>query len=172
MFTIISTVNNASKAKEYLLKGLARQTSKHQLIIIDNEKGSFKSAASAYNSATQKATGDYLMFVHQDVFLPTNNWLQQAEDALSSLSKTGLVGVAGMVKPKAISQLDACLRFFTLKRMYAEKIWFLKYGRGNVIHGKNRSLWHANQIKDPSHSANCRRTIADYSSRSIQENKI
>src|SRR5215218_2751672 len=47
----------------------------------------FKSAASAYNAALHEATADYLLLVHQDVYLPAGSIARLAEmlEQLSAL---------------------------------------------------------------------------------------
>lgn len=148
MITIISIVNNPQIAREHLLKGLSRQSARHELLLINNKHSTFKSASAANNFASRKATGDYLMFIHQDVFLHSRNWLKQAEDTMSSLSKIGMAGVAGMIKPKFLTQLDVCTRYYMLMKLGALRLWFLKYGRGNVLHGTNKCSWGGSSISE------------------------
>ncbi len=67
---------------------------RHEYLRIDNTKSSFGICA-AYNLGVKKATGDIIVFVHEDVFFITQNWgikLLQKFDADSSL---GCIGVAG-----------------------------------------------------------------------------
>ena len=68
----------------------------YELIVIDNSKEYFGSAAEALNPGGAKAKGEYIMFVHQDVQLCSNTWLEDAEKLLSDFSDLGLAGVAGM----------------------------------------------------------------------------
>jgi hypothetical protein len=77
MISVISVVNNDLTATDYLFRGLRQQNVKYELIIIDNKKSAFTSASKAYNSVIKKVSGDYLMFIHQDVYLPSRNWLRE-----------------------------------------------------------------------------------------------
>jgi predicted O-methyltransferase YrrM len=55
VISIISIINNDKIAKEFLLRGLSRQNTQYDLILIDNKNSSYKSAAQAYNEASAKA---------------------------------------------------------------------------------------------------------------------
>ena len=50
-----------------LLKSLQNQDADYELILVDNTNNRFKSAAEALNDGAKKSSGDFLMFVHQDV---------------------------------------------------------------------------------------------------------
>lgn len=43
----------------------------------------------------EKAKGDYIMFVHQDMWLGSDSWLEDAERVLASIPDLGVAGVAG-----------------------------------------------------------------------------
>ena len=139
MISVISIVNDKHVAEEYLLKSLSRQRARFELFLVDNTKKVFKSASRANNVTSLKATGDYFMFIHQDVFLLSKNWLEEVENWLSTLSQVGLVGVAGMVKPSFVNL--SYPSFVLLDQLGMCRLWFLRYGRGNVIHGSNKSPW-------------------------------
>ena len=110
MISVLAVINNETIAREFLLKGLSKQNSKFELLLIDNRNSTYKSASQAYNHEGIKASGDYLMFVHQDVLLLSRNWLKEAEEWLSTLSHVGMAGVAGMLKPRFVSQFEICSR--------------------------------------------------------------
>lgn len=95
MISIVCVNNNEQILSNYLLKSLKNQTLDYELIIIDNTKGTFKSAAEALNYSGRKAKGKYIMFVHNDVNLSSNKWLEETEKMLDSLSNLGIAGVAG-----------------------------------------------------------------------------
>jgi len=95
-FSIICVYNNKKILEKYLLSSLKKQTEKYQLVLLDNTKNRFKSAAEALNYGAKKAKGKYLMFVHQDVELQGKDWLKKAENSLSAISDLGIAGVAGM----------------------------------------------------------------------------
>jgi hypothetical protein len=141
MISIISIINNNSIAKEFLLRGLSIQNAKYDLILIDNRSSSYKSAAQAYNEGSAKAKGDYLMFIHQDVLLPNCNWLKDTEESLSSLSDLGIAGVAGMIQPTFLNDFELWTRYRLLKKLDLLKVWYYRYARGNVFHGREKKPW-------------------------------
>lgn len=96
MFSIIVVFNDERALNEILLKSLSNQTTKFELTAIDNTKGQFKSAAEALNYGGKQANGKYIMFVHQDVDLGSNSWLENVEKALDDIPDLGIAGVAGM----------------------------------------------------------------------------
>jgi hypothetical protein len=141
MISVISIINNNDIAKEFLLRGLSRQNTPFDLILLDNKDHSYRSAAQAYNEGSAKASGDYLMFIHQDVLLTSNNWLKEAENSLSTVSNLGVAGVAGMLQPIFVNDLEVCARYYLLKKLDLIKVWYYRYGRGNVFHGHEKKPW-------------------------------
>lgn len=80
----------------------------HEIILIDNSKNSF-SIFEAYNIGIKKSKGEILCFMHDDVFLHSNNWGQTLEKIFASDSQIGLIGIAGSrVKSKAPSAWWDC----------------------------------------------------------------
>jgi len=149
MITVISIINNRHIAKNYLLKGLDKQTAKYELLLVDNTASVFTSGAKANNTTASKASGDYLVFIHQDVLLRSKAVLQLIEDQLSTLSRVGLAAAVGMIKPRVINQFEAYTRYLVLLRLGLGPLWFRHYGRGNNLHGLNMSPWGGLFIKDP-----------------------
>jgi hypothetical protein len=149
MISVISIINNNDVAKKYLLKGLHSQTTKYELLLIDNTASVYTSGSQANNLASLEATGDYLMFIHQDVLLRSKNGLKQVEDWLSTLSKVGLAAAVGMIKPKFINQYEAYARYLSLLRLGLLHLWFLRYGRGNNLHGSSMSPWGGRFVTSP-----------------------
>ena len=96
MVSIIVVYNNERTLNEILLKSLKNQTVKFELIKLNNTKRQFKSAAEALNYGGKKAKGKYIMFIHQDVELDSDSWLENTENYLESMSNLGVAGVAGM----------------------------------------------------------------------------
>lgn len=112
---------------------------------MDNTGNRFSSAAEALNQGGRKAKGDYMMFVHQDVDLLFETWLENAEKILDLLDNLGVAGVAGfpenqephvivsnikdsippkpvgvnISKPKKVHSVDECL-FFVPKKVFKE----------------------------------------------------
>ncbi|MCL0094943.1 glycosyltransferase family protein [Dehalococcoidia bacterium] len=100
MISIVSVYNNEDILKDWLLKSLENQTAEFELIKVDNTRNTFKSAAEALNRGGKKAKGNYLMFVHQDVDLSSNTWLEDVEQMLDSIPNLGIAGVAGRSEGK------------------------------------------------------------------------
>ena len=85
VISIICVFNDKKILNKYLLESLKDQTAHYELILIDNTKNKFKSASKALNYGTKKAKGNYLMFIHQDVSLCSDTWLDEAEKIIESL---------------------------------------------------------------------------------------
>lgn len=95
MLSIICVFNNKDVLEKTALKGFANQAAHHEIIAIDNRDSSFNSAASALNHGARQAKGAWLLFIHQDVLLLSDNWLESAEKILDQEQPEGWVGVAG-----------------------------------------------------------------------------
>ena len=96
MISIVCVYSSKKTLNDILLKGLENQTVKFELIPVDNTRNRFKSAAEALNYGGGKAKGKYIMFVHQDVELPSDSWLENVEKYLEEVSDLGIAGPAGM----------------------------------------------------------------------------
>jgi len=96
MISVVCVYNNERILKDALLKSLENQTVEFELITLDNRDGRYSSAAEALNSGGKKANGDYIMFAHQDMWLYSESWLEEAERILESIPDLGVAGVAGM----------------------------------------------------------------------------
>jgi hypothetical protein len=105
MISIVCVFNDRKVLDEYLLKSLKIQTVPYELILIDNTNKQFLSAPAALNYGGKNAKGDYLMFVHQDVDLSSDNWLANIEESLNSLYNLGAAGVAGKSKDGLVSNI-------------------------------------------------------------------
>lgn len=81
---------------------------KFELIIIDNSQNNY-SIFEAYNKGILQSKGDYLCFIHDDIFFHTQNWGSVLNNIFQSDSKIGLIGVAGSkVKTKMPSAWWDC----------------------------------------------------------------
>jgi len=130
--SIICVYNNRKKLNDYLIQSLNKQTVSFELLTIDNTAGDFRSAARILNETARKAKYKYLMFVHQDVEMDSNDWLANAQRDLDSLYRLGAAGVVGiseqglassvftgdpayfvgterLYKPVQVQTLDGCL---------------------------------------------------------------
>ena len=98
MISIVCVFNDWEVLERFLLRSLDTQTAPYEMHLVDNTNGRFKSAAEALNFGGQQATGKYIMFVHQDVYLASTVWLESVENTLDTLPKLGIAGVAGKTK--------------------------------------------------------------------------
>lgn len=95
MISVVCVYNNKKILNDFLLKSLRNQTVDYELILLDNTRRQFKSAAEALNYGGKKAKEKYIIFVHQDVDLSSNSWLEKVEKMLDSIRNLGVAGVAG-----------------------------------------------------------------------------
>ena len=95
MISIICIYYNQKVLDDNLLKSLETQSTDYELILLDNTNNKYNSAVEAINYGTKKAKGDFLMFVHPDVNILSDRWLENVEKTLLSLKDLGLAGVAG-----------------------------------------------------------------------------
>jgi len=102
MISIVTCFNDRDILDNFLLKSLHNQTSEFELIALDNTKNIFKSASSALNFGGKKAKGKYIMYVHQDVDLHSNKWLEEVEKCLDDFPNLGIAGVAGKKNTKGV----------------------------------------------------------------------
>ncbi|MBT9150847.1 MAG: hypothetical protein DDT40_01026 [candidate division WS2 bacterium] len=100
MISIVCVYNNEDILNNWLLKSLKNQTAEFELIKIDNTRNTVKSAAEALNYGGNKARDKYIMFVHQDVDLSSNTWLEDVEKMLDSIPNLGIAGVSGASEEK------------------------------------------------------------------------
>ena len=123
------------------------QTANYELILIDNTNNKFNSAAKALNYGGNKAKGKYIIFVHQDVYLSSESFLNDLEITLDSLNDLGIAGAAGkseanklivsnlkegtppklagkiqINKPVKVQTLDEC--FFIIPKVVFDKLKF------------------------------------------------
>ena len=96
MISVVCVYNNEKTLRDILLKSLANQMAEYELITLDNTGNRYGSAAEALNYGGAKAKGDYIMFVHQDMWLGSDSWLEDVEETLKSIPDLGVAGVAGM----------------------------------------------------------------------------
>lgn len=97
MISIICCFNNEEMLENMLLESLKKQTLPYELITLDNSKGEYPSAAIALNEGAKKSSGDYLMFVHQDVELLERDFLVNMVDVINSYKNEEVIlGVAGV----------------------------------------------------------------------------
>lgn len=99
-FSIITLAYNIENYKK-LLNSLRIQEGVHsiEIIGIPNYHNSFKSIFEAYNRATEVASGEILIYCHDDIIVP-NDWLKTVRDVISNLELNkvpwGVLGPAGV----------------------------------------------------------------------------
>ena len=98
MLSIICVYNDHDKLEHRLLASLSQQSAAHQLCLVDNRAGTFRSAAEALNYGAKNAEGDWLLFVHQDVSFLSAQALVTIENSLLACSRLGWAGVVGQDK--------------------------------------------------------------------------
>jgi ubiquinone/menaquinone biosynthesis C-methylase UbiE len=96
MISIVTVYNNEKLLNEILIPSLKRQTINYEFLPLDNTNGNFKSAAEALNFGGKQAKGKYILFVHQDIELDSDSWLEKAEKLLGGIPDLGIAGVVGM----------------------------------------------------------------------------
>jgi hypothetical protein len=110
-FTVVCVYNSKLTLEKYLTPGLARQTMPFELRLVDNTTQRFGSAASALNHGAKDATGDYLVFVHQDVELLSPTFFQEAARQVQAQPNLGIAGVVGASEVNgALSLVGRCLQ--------------------------------------------------------------
>ncbi|MBU2575181.1 MAG: glycosyltransferase family protein [Elusimicrobia bacterium] len=134
VFSIICVYNDEGILNNWLLAGLKDQTRGFELIKVDNTGGAFKSAAEALNYGAKNAKGEYLMFIHQDVRLISEDWPARAEKFLRDMRDLGVAGVAGMVKTKNPGMIS----FGTIPT--DNRVWEIYHGHKKELSVYNRIL--------------------------------
>jgi GT2 family glycosyltransferase len=97
IITLVCVFNNKNILNNYLLNSLKNLHLNIEIILLDNTKGKFSSAAEALNYGGKKAKGKYIIFVHQDVKLYSNVF-DKITKILNKLPNLGIAGVAGRKK--------------------------------------------------------------------------
>ena len=165
MLSIICPYNNKGILESLLQKSLKNQKDvKYETILIEAKQHGFGSAAETLNYAGSKATGDYLIFVHQDIVFENAFVLKQIND-FSENNEFGIAGVAGCIVngkrvltisnichglkhekasnhkinvPKAVISLDECL--LIVPRKVFNKIKFSDIGKTWHLYGTDYSI--------------------------------
>jgi len=96
MISVVCVYNNQRILRDVLLKSLDTQTVNFELITLDNTDNKYCSAAEALNCGGEKGKGEYIMFAHQDIWLDSNSWLEEAEKVLASIPDLGIAGIHGV----------------------------------------------------------------------------
>lgn len=97
--SVICVYNKEEQLERQLQKSLLFQATEYEFVGINNALGQFVSAAAALNYGAEKATGDILIFSHQDVFLKTETELLELAEAIASCQIGTIVGTQGVREP-------------------------------------------------------------------------
>ncbi len=95
MISVVCVYHKREMLKRVLLESLEQQC-EHELFLMDNTTGFWKSAAAALNAGAKLATGKYVMFVHQDVEFGGPDYLANLEGVLDGIPNLGIAGAIGM----------------------------------------------------------------------------
>ena len=102
--SIVCVYNNIRILQEVLSYSLKSQTFRDfELISIDNTQNDYQSAAEALNYGVTIASGDFIIFVHQDImFYSTDaiSTLWRSVNELDALDSPVILGSAGAVISK------------------------------------------------------------------------
>jgi hypothetical protein len=93
-WSVIAAVNNEEVTKSCLLRSPDLRFASEMLL-----QRNYRSASVAYNEAIEQAKSDFLVFVHQDVYVPAG-WIGAVQNAVTVLSQKdpdwGVLGVWGI----------------------------------------------------------------------------
>ncbi len=95
MITFVTAFNNVATLKQNMLSSPCIQSGKYQVII----KQGGASASLTYNLCLNEAVNDYVVFLHQDTFLPTAwdyNLVTDIENIQKQNIKWGVIGCYGI----------------------------------------------------------------------------
>lgn len=95
MLSVVTVFNRPDVLQRCLKDSLADQSEQLEFIEVDNSSGQFDRAAAALNWGAQRASGEWVAFVHQDVHLIGENWTRNLQRVLERLRPSGWVGVMG-----------------------------------------------------------------------------
>jgi len=96
--SIISVFNDPEVRRQCLDRSIEahRDEATVEYLPINNVDGSFATAGAALNRGVALATHDYLVFVHQDVYLHSLRALEEAAGVLAEDERIGLLGASGV----------------------------------------------------------------------------
>lgn len=100
--SVICVYNDENAYLNQLVKSLDQQDTEYELIAICNVDNSFCSAAAALNYGASSATGDVLVFSHQDIYFKTERELRKLAEAIGSCPTGTIVGTQGVKEPSKI----------------------------------------------------------------------
>ena len=108
----------------YLADSLNAQNMPCERIFVDNSANRFSSAAAALNYGAQKATGELLLFCHQDIRFKDEAALADLVDACTALNAGDVGGIAGAICVDGKKVTKTNITHSMQEIRYAEKDWF------------------------------------------------
>jgi hypothetical protein len=102
VISVICVFNNREILESCLLKSLSKEENTFDLVLVDNTEKAFSSAASALNYGAQKAKGNFLAFVHQDVVFGEKFSLSELENQMDALPVGSIAGAAGRADEEGV----------------------------------------------------------------------
>lgn len=93
--SLITVYNNLTLLNEMIDSAKKQLNVDVEYILIDNREHQFLSAASALNHGANQATGDVLVFLHQDIEFETNYALKKIYD-FANENKSVIFGASGV----------------------------------------------------------------------------
>ncbi len=97
--SVICVYNNKKQYNEQLLCSLNNQDFDYEMIGVDNTDKRFSSAASALNYGVEQASGDILVFAHQDITVKGTDELRIFAETIDSLDTGNIIGTQGAKYP-------------------------------------------------------------------------
>lgn len=94
--------NNKQILDFYLVRSLPASCDNYELVLVDNTEGKFSSAAVALNWGSDKAKGDYLLFVHQDLSFGRDFSFLRFNDQLRHVPRYSVIGAAGRLNEDGV----------------------------------------------------------------------
>lgn len=128
MITVVTSVTDQKIFEENLKKSLDEQTTKFKLILTDPTL----SLSASYNAIGEINT-KYILFIHQDIYLCIEDWLEIAELMCDQLKDLGAGGVAGWNKRQG--KTVGCWARYVPNRDKSTKIKFFDKEFIGEIHG-------------------------------------
>lgn len=94
--SLICVYNNKKQLKEQLLKSLRNQIGDIEKILLDSKQFGFESAAEALNYGAGIATGNILIFSHQDIYIKEQDGIERLAVAIAKVGIGDIVGTQGV----------------------------------------------------------------------------
>ena len=97
MISIVCVFDNRETLEAHLLSNLSEQTVEYELILQDDAASDYGCAARALNEGAKQASGDLLVFAHQDVRFLSPTFLGDLQKMMAALGDC-IAGVAGTLR--------------------------------------------------------------------------